>query len=157
DELMVNSGNEPFRVHINSPRVALNVHGPTRVEMSVNVPEGKKLDRVELYLTDPKMATLFGPPSLQTVDIPPTEGVGYLRAVATLKDDASQTPPVEDLVMINTPQFMEEVNVHLVELPTTVIRNGHPVTDLPETAFKVLDDGKPVKVTKFEHVDNLPL
>src|SRR5207245_5849817 len=66
-------------------------------------------------------------------------------------------PPVEDVVMINTPQFMQEVNVHLVELPTTVLRNGRPVTDLPETAFKVLDEGKPVKVTKFEHVSNLPL
>ena len=77
--------------------------------------------------------------------------------MASLKDDAGQQPPVEDLVMINTPQFMEEVNVHLIELPTTVIRNGHPVNDLPETAFKVLDEGKPVKVTKFEHVNNLPL
>jgi len=93
---------------------------------------------------------------VQTVDVPKTEGVGYLRAVATLKED-SEHPPVEDLVMINSPQFMEEVNVHLIELPTTVIRNGHPVNDLPETAFKVLDDGKPVKVTKFEHVNNLPL
>ena len=156
DELVINTGNEPFRVHIVSPRVALNVHGQTRVEMAVNVPEGKKLDHLELFLNDTRMATLFGPPWVQTIEVPKSEGVGYLRAVATLKDDAAQ-PPVEDLVMINTPQFMEEVNVHLIELPTTVIRNGRPVNDLPETAFKVLDDGKPVKVTKFEHVDNLPL
>ncbi len=156
DELVINTGNEPFRVRIVSPRVALNVHGKTRVEMAVNVPDGKKLDNVELFLNDTRLATLFGPPWVQTIDIPKTEGVGYLRVVATLKDEPAQ-PPVEDLVMINTPQFMEEVNVHLIELPTTVIRNGHPVNDLPETAFKVLDDGKPVKVTKFEHVDNLPL
>ncbi|HMC22748.1 MAG TPA: VWA domain-containing protein [Thermoanaerobaculia bacterium] len=156
DELLVNTGNEPFRVRIVSPRVALNVHGKTRVEMAVNVPDGKKLDNVELFLNDTRMATLFGPPWVQTVDIPKTEGVGYLRVVATLKDEPSQ-PPVEDLVMINSPQFMEEVNVHLIELPTTVIRNGRPVNDLPETAFRVLDDGKPVKVTKFEHVNNLPL
>ena len=44
--------------------------------------------------------------------------------------------------MINTPQFMEEVNVHLVELPTTVTRNGRPVNDLAEASFKVLDEGK---------------
>ena len=156
DEIVCNAGNEPFRVHIVSPRVALNVHGKTKVEMSVNVPDGKKLDNVELFLNDTKVATLFGPPWVQTIDIPKTEGVGYIRAVASLKDDPSEAP-VEDLVMINTPQFMEEVNVHLVELPTTVIRNGHPVNDVPETAFKVLDDGKPVKVTKFEHVNNLPL
>jgi Ca-activated chloride channel family protein len=52
---------------------------------------------------------------------------------------------------------MEEVNVHLVELPTTVLRNGHPINDLQEAAFKVMDEGKAVKVAKFEHLNNLPL
>src|SRR5207249_1627233 len=33
----------------------------------------------------------------------------------------------------------------------------HPVNDLRQAAFKVLDEGKPVSVTKFEHVTNLPL
>lgn len=155
DEIVVNTGNEPFRVRIVSPRVAIKLHGKTRVEMSVNTPEGKKLDKLELYLNDTRVATLYGPPYVQLIDVPQKEGVGYLRAVATLKDDP--TPAVEDVVMINTPQFMQEVNVHLVELPTTVLRNGRPVNDLSLDAFKVLDEGKPVKVTKFEHVSNLPL
>ncbi len=155
DELILNTGNDPFRVRIISPRIAFKLHGRTRVEMAVNVPEGKKLDRVDLFLNDTKMATLYGPPYVQTIEVPAQEGVGYIRAVAILKEDAQ--PPVEDLVMINTPQFMEEVNVHLVELPTTVLRNGHPVNDLPEAAFKVMDEGKPVKVAKFEHLSNLPL
>jgi len=155
DELILNTGNDPFRVRIISPRIAFKLHGRTRVEMAVNVPEGKKLDHLELFLNDTKMASLFGPPYVQTIEIPAQEGVGYIRAVAMLKEDAQ--PPVEDLVMINTPQFMEEVNVHLVELPTTVMRNGHPINDLLEPAFKVMDEGKPVKVAKFEHVDNLPL
>jgi Ca-activated chloride channel family protein len=155
DEINVNTGNDPFRVRIVSPRVAFKLRGATRVEMSVNVPEGKRLDHVELYLNQTRVATLFGPPYVQTIDVPPSEGVGYLRAVALLKDE--NQPPVEDLVMINTPQFMEEVNVHLVELPTTVLRNGRPINDLAEASFKVLDDGKPAKVAKFEHVTNLPL
>jgi Ca-activated chloride channel family protein len=155
DEIIVNTGTDPFRVRITSPRVAINLRGRTRVEMSVRVPDGKQLDKLELYLNETRVATLYDPPFVQTVDIPKNEGVGYLRAVATLKDDP--TPPIEDVVMINTPQYMEEVNVHLIELPTTVIVNGHPRNDLPETAFKVLDDGKPVKVSKFEHVVNLPL
>jgi len=155
DEIVLNTGNDPFRVRIISPRIAFKLHGRTRVEMAVNVPEGKKLDHVELFLNDTKMASLYGPPYVQTIEIPAQEGVGYIRAVASLQEDAQ--PPVEDLVMINTPQFMEEVNVHLVELPTTVMRGGHPVNDLPEPAFKVTDEGKPVKVSKFEHVNNLPL
>jgi Ca-activated chloride channel family protein len=155
DELILNTGNDPFRVRIVSPRVAFKLHGRTRVEMAVNVPEGKKLDHVELFLNDTKMASLYGPPYVQTIEIPAQEGVGYIRAVALLKEDPQ--PPVEDLVMINTPQFMEEVNVHLVELPTTVLRNGHPINDLAEASFKVMDEGKQVKVAKFEHVNNLPL
>jgi Ca-activated chloride channel family protein len=155
DELLLNTGNDPFHVRIISPRIAFKLHGRTRVEMAVNVPEGKKLDHVELFLNDIKMASLYGPPYVQTIEIPAQEGVGYIRAVASLKEDPQ--PPVEDLVMINTPQFMEEVNVHLVELPTTVLRSGHPINDLTESAFKVMDEGKPVKVAKFEHVNNLPL
>ncbi|HEY4642539.1 MAG TPA: VWA domain-containing protein [Thermoanaerobaculia bacterium] len=155
DEIVVNTGTDPFRVRIVSPRVALNIQGKTRVEMSVKTPEGKQLDKLELYLNETRVATLYDPPFVQLVDIPKNEGVGYLRVVATLKDDP--TPPIEDVVMINTPQYMEEVNVHLIELPTTVIVNGRPRNDLPEAAFKVLDEGKPVKVTKFEHVSNLPL
>ena len=155
DELVVNTGTDPFRVRIVSPRVAVNLHGKARIEMSAHVPEGKELDHLELYLNETKLATLYDPPYVQTINIPTTEGVGYIRVVAKLKDE--NAAPVEDLVMINTPQFMEEVNVHLVELPTTVLANGHPLTNLPETAFKVLDDGKPVKVTKFDYVKNLPL
>jgi Ca-activated chloride channel family protein len=155
DELMLNTGNDPFRVRIISPRIAFKLHGRTRVEMGVNVPEGKKLDHVDLFLNETKMASLYGPPYVQTIEIPEQAGVGYIRAVAELKDDPQ--PPVEDLVMINTPQFMEEVNVHLVELPTTVMRNGHPINDLAQNAFKVMDEGKAVKVAKFEHVNNLSL
>jgi Ca-activated chloride channel family protein len=155
DEIMVNTGTDPFRVRIVSPRVAVNLHGKTRVEMSVKTPEGKQLDKLQLFYNETPVATLYGPPYVQTIDLPQKEGVAYLRAVASLKDDA--TPPIEDVVMINTPQFMEEVNVHLIELPTTVLANGHPLTTLEQSSFKVLDEGKPVKIAKFEYVKNLPL
>jgi VWFA-related protein len=155
DEIEVNAGNEPFRVHIVAPRLAPRARGRTRVEMAVSVPDGKSLEKLELYLNQTRLATLFEPPFVQTIDISPQNGVAFLRAVATLKD--SELAPVEDVVMVNTPQFMAGVNVHLVELPTTTFRDGRPVNDLQEIDFKVLDDGKPVKVAKFEHVANLPL
>ncbi|HYS52138.1 MAG TPA: VWA domain-containing protein [Thermoanaerobaculia bacterium] len=153
DELVVNSGGGDFRVRIVSPRVAMKLSGRTRVQMAVTLPEGKKLQKLELYLNETRLATLYEPPFVQTVDLP--SRLGYLRAVATL-DDPDQ-PPVEDVVMINTPQYMQEVSVHLVELPTTVIRDGHPVGDLPQSAFSVFDEGQPVKLARFEHVTNLPL
>ncbi|HEX8410341.1 MAG TPA: VWA domain-containing protein [Thermoanaerobaculia bacterium] len=156
DEIVVNTGTDPFRVRIASPRVAPKLSGPVKVEVEVKVPEGKQLGGVELYWNETRVATLYDPPFVQTVNIPSTEGVGYLRAVAMLKDDP-ETDPVEDVVMVNTPDFMAEVDVHLVELPTTVLVGGKPVNDLQESAFKVLDEGQPVKIAKFEHVKDLPL
>jgi Ca-activated chloride channel family protein len=156
DEVDVNSGNDPFRLRILSPRVAPKLRGKTRVELSVQVPDKKKLEKVELFLGETRVATLYGPPFVQVVDVPAQEGIGYFRAVASLKD-APEQPPIEDVVMFNTPQYMGAVEVHLVELPTTVLREGRPINDLPESAFTVLDEGKPVKVAKFEQVTNLPL
>jgi Ca-activated chloride channel family protein len=98
---------------------------------------------------------MYNAPFLQTIDVPPNAGVGYLRAVAILKDESIQ--PVEDVVFINTPEYMEEVNVHLVELPTTVVSGGKVLTDLKKEDFKVMDEGKPSEITKFEYVRNLPL
>jgi Ca-activated chloride channel family protein len=153
DELIVNNGNDPFRVRINSPRVASKIHGKTRVEMSVGLPELKKLQKLELFVNETPAATLYAEPYVASVDVP--DSVGYLRAVATL-DDPNEAP-VEDVVIFNAPGQMEEVNVHLVEMPTTVLRDNHPVTDLDESAFRVIDDGKLAKIAKFEHVKDLPL
>ena len=155
DEIVVNTGTDPFRVRIASPRVAPKLSGPTKVEMEVKVPEGKDLASVELYWNETRVATLFDPPFVQTVDIPGVNGIGYLRAVATLTD--SQIDPVEDVVMVNTPEYMATVDVHLIELPTTVLVGGKPRNDLQETSFKVLDEGQPVKIAKFEYVKDLPL
>ncbi|MBV8519565.1 MAG: VWA domain-containing protein [Acidobacteria bacterium] len=155
DEIVVNTGTDPFRVRIASPRIAPKLSGPTRVELEVKVPEGKQLDGVELYWNQTRVATMFDPPYVQTVNIPASDGVGYLRAVAKLKDP--EVDPVEDVVMVNTPDYMETVDVHLVELPTTVLVGGKPKNDLGENAFKVFDEGQPVKLAKFEHVTNLPL
>jgi Ca-activated chloride channel family protein len=155
DEVIVNTGTDPFRVRIASPRVAPKLSGPTKVELDVKVPEGKELGSVELYWNETRVATMYDPPFVQTVQIPAGESVGYLRAVATLKD--SDVDPVEDVVMVNTPDFMTTIDVHLVELPTTVMFEGKPVNDLPQSAFKVLDQGQPVEIAKFEQVKDLPL
>lgn len=155
DELTVNSGTDPFRIRILSPRFAPSLEGLTRVEMEVNVPEGDELQSVELYWNETRLATLYDEPFVQTVDVPKSDGPGYLRAVATLKDSAA--PPLEDVVMVNTPAYMEELNVHLVELPTTVLIDGKPSDTLTEKSFKVLDDGKPVQIAKFDYVRDLPL
>ncbi|MGZ8866787.1 MAG: VWA domain-containing protein [Thermoanaerobaculia bacterium] len=154
DDIVANTGNDPFRVRIVSPRQG-TVKGRTRVEMAVKVPEGKEVGEVQLFLNEAKLATLYSAPYVQTIDVPETQGVGYIRAVAILKDDPA--PPIEDVVMINTPAHMETLDVHLIELPITVLLNGKPTSHLNQAAFKVFDEGKPVDVAKFEYVKNLPL
>lgn len=155
DELVANAGTDPFRVQIVSPRIANKLQGRVRVEIEASVPEGKELDHVELFLNETRLATMYSPPFVQTIDVPPNAGIGYLRAVAVMKGENAQ--PTEDVVFINTPEYMEEVNVHLVELPVTVVSSGKVLTTLTQNDFKVLDEGKPSKITKFEYVKNLPL
>ena len=155
DEVTVNTGTDPFRVRIASPRVAPKLSGPTRVELEVRVPAGKSLNHIELYWNETRIATMYDPPFVQTVHIPSEDGIGYLRAVASLKEEG--VDPSEDVVLINAPDYIENVDVHLVELPTTVLRDGKPVQGLSEAAFKVLDEGQPVKIAKFEYVKDLPL
>jgi Ca-activated chloride channel family protein len=155
DDLTVNTGTDPFRVRIVSPRVAPRLSGPTRIDMDVSVPDGEELASLELYWNETRLATLYDPPFVQTIDAPAAEGAAYLRAVATLKD--STIPPVEDVVVINTPAYMEELNVHLIELPTTVLVGGKPSDKLTEKSFRILDEGQPVPIAKFEYVRDLPL
>lgn len=154
DEIVVNVGTDPFRVRIVSPRVALDLKGKVRVQIDARAPEGKELAAVEVFLNDAKVATLYDPPFVQTVDVPANLGIGYLRAVATLKDSKEF---VEDVVLLNTPEFLEEVNVHLVELPTTVTVNGKPTNALDRAAFEVYDEKKKVELAKFDKVTDLPL
>ena len=155
DEVIVNTGTDPFRVRIASPRVAPKLSGAVKVEVDVRVPAGKALSGVELFWNETRVATLFDTPFVQTIHVPRSDGVGYIRAVAKLSDP--ETDPVEDVVLVNTPDYMETVDVHLVELPTTVTVGGKPVNTLDEKSFKVLDEGQPVQIAKFEHVKDLPL
>jgi Ca-activated chloride channel family protein len=154
DERTVNVGADPFRIRILSPRPGATVRGRVRVEVEAQVPEGKAVRHLEIFVNDLKMATLFGPPYVQTVSVDPS-GITTIRAVATAADDT--LAPAEDLVFLNTPEFMEHIQVRLIELPVTILRDGRPVEDLPREAFRVFDQDKPVAIERFEHLRDLPL
>ncbi|MBI2212797.1 MAG: VWA domain-containing protein [Acidobacteria bacterium] len=157
DDLTLNVGTDPFRVRIASPRVAMSVSGPLRVAMEASVPENKELERIELFFNETRLSTLYTPPFVATINVPPNKAIGYLRAVAYLKDDTA-TAPAEDIVFINTPDFMQNIQVLLVELPTSVINNkGHHLTGLSQQDFQILDEKKPVEIAKFEYQKDLPL
>ena len=155
DEIVINTGADPFRVHIAHPRIAPKVEGQTRVEIDLEIPEGEELERIDLYLNEDLIGSMYERPFVQTILVPSDLDVGYLRAVAVTKGEEPRE--VEDVVFINTPQFIQEVDVHLVELPTTVLRDGRPVQDLPRSSFTVYDSGSEVEIAKFEYVRDIPL
>jgi Ca-activated chloride channel homolog len=155
DELILNAGTDPFHVRIVSPSIASKAQGRVRVEMEASIPDGRKLRHLELYLNETKLATLYDPPFVQSIVVPASLPIAYLRAVATLDDEGLQ--PAEDVVFLNAPEFMQQVEVHLIELPVTVLHGGKPVKGLQQSAFRVTDGGAPATISKFEYVTDLPL
>ena len=80
--------------------------------------------------------------------------MSYVRAVAYMADGNS----TEDVVLINAPDYGEEVDVDFVELFTTVVdRKGKAVEGLTEKDFTVLEDGVQQQVRRFELVRDLPI
>jgi Ca-activated chloride channel homolog len=79
--------------------------------------------------------------------------LGYLRVVGALDDGTV----AEDLRYVNAPAYVSEVTVDAVELFTTVMEKGRPVSGLQLSNFKVFEDGVLQKIESFENVKNLPL
>src|SRR5438105_8964886 len=51
-------------------------------------------------------------------------------------------------------KLSETINVHVVEVPVTVVdRDGNPVRGLSEANFQVFDDGKKQALTSFDAID----
>jgi Ca-activated chloride channel family protein len=153
DEYIVNEGREIFRVRVMSPEKGAKVSGPTKVVAAVAVPEGKTLQKLEIYSNERRVATLYQPPFEQTVNIQEGKSLGYVRIVGTLEDGTV----AEDLRYVNAPAYISEVSVDAVELYTTVTDKGRPVPGLQQSNFKVFEDGVLQKVESFEYVKNLPL
>jgi VWFA-related protein len=154
DELVLNASSHRLRVHIQSPLSGQRFENSVRFAADVEVPEGEHVERLEIFLDEAPVATLYQPPYEQPVLLPGTGEIAYLRAVAYLADGSS----TEDHVFINAPPGLDEIEVQLVELYASVIdRQGHPVPDLAATDFTVVEDDAPQEVVRFEQVRDLPI
>ena len=154
DDLLINSGGYRFVVKLREPRKGKTYSKSLQARIEVEVPEGRTLDRVELFLNEDRVATLYQEPFVQPVILPPGQPVAYVRAVAYLPDGNS----TEDLVFINAPDYLEELEVQFVELYTSVVdRQGRPITGLGPESFQIKEDGVPQKLARFETVESLPI
>lgn len=155
DEVLLNTGPHRFSVRLVEPQAGKSYQASLRAQAQVDVPEGEKLDRVEVYLNETLLATLYQPPYVQPVLIPQDQKLTYVRAVAYLADGNSS----EDTVLVNVPgDFTDRVDVQFVELYTSVVDGrGRPVEGLARDDFKVYEDGVEQEVRRFELVRDVPI
>ncbi|MEM7583142.1 MAG: VWA domain-containing protein [Acidobacteriota bacterium] len=154
DEKMINSGQHRFAVRLVEPRRNKTYRSSVRAQADVLLPDGEVVQRVEFYLNETLVSTLYQPPFIQPIVLPEGEAVGYVRAVAYTPDELS----TEDLVFINAPENFEEIEVDFVELYTAVLdRSKRPVDTLSQADFSVLEDGVAQELLRFEQVRNLPI
>lgn len=154
DEVILNQPKGALRVTILAPRRGERLQGTTTARAEVVVPEGRRVDSVEFWINNSLQAAVERPPWQAEVVVPGGTEMAYLSVVAIL-DDGSRA---EDVRFLNAPQFLEEVDVNLVELYTAVTDgSGRLVDHLAREDFEVYEDKRRQTVTKFELMQNLPL
>lgn len=154
DQVLLNGGRHRFAVQLVEPRRGKTYRSSLRAEAQAQAPEGVGIERVEFYLNETQVATVYQPPYIQPIVLPENEMVGYVRAVAFTSDGNS----TEDLVFINAPDNVETLDINYVELYTTVLDGGkRPVEGLAAADFLVSEDGVPQEIARFEQVRNLPI
>ena len=154
DEIQLNPGGQRFRARLIEPRAGKSYRHSVPAVVDVQAPDGKTVERVELYLDERRVATLYQPPFAQPLLLPEEQAMVYVRALAYLTDGNT----TEDVVFINAPDALEEIDVQMVEVYATVHdREGRPVLGLEESAFAVLEDGARQQLRRFEWVNDLPI
>jgi len=153
DEMILNEGREAFRVRITAPDKGVKLAGAVRVMADLAIPETKELEGLEFYVNEKLAGVVKQPPWEKLVDVPRSADLGFLRVVASLTDGTK----AEDLRYYNAPKYLTEERVQAVELFTSVLSKGRPVTGLSKEAFTILEDGVQQVLDGFEVVTNLPL
>ena len=156
DALEVNQATQRFAVHLLEPRAgAKPARGrPLRARAEVRVPDGRTLDRVEIYVDESRVATLYQAPFAQALPATGGGAAHFVRAVAYLKDGET----AEDTVLLDAPGYVEHLDVRVVEVYAAVKGpDRRPLTDLQASDFTLLDGGAPQTLSRFEKVTDLPI
>lgn len=154
DERMLNTGTHRFAVRLEEPRADRRYRRSLRAEADVVVPKSEVVERVEFFMNETKVSTLYQEPWIQPIVLPQGEQISYVRAVAYTPDGRT----AEDTVFVNAPENFDYIDVDFVELYTLVLdKENHPVHGLELGDFTVLEDGVEQDVVRFEKVENLPI
>ncbi|HBL30401.1 MAG TPA: hypothetical protein DD490_26500 [Acidobacteria bacterium] len=154
DEVIINQPRGALGVWITEPPKGKRVTGTKAlVKAEVMIPDGRRIEALELRLNDQVVTSLAKPPWQAELTLP-GDDVVYVTAVAVL-DDGTRAEAVR---FLRAPEYMEEVEVNLVELYVTVTDRGNQlVGGLTQNDFEVLEQGRRQEIAKFELVENRPL
>ncbi len=154
DEMLINSAANRFQVRLAEPQRGKRYEKSLLARADIKVPEGKTIERVEFFLNETRVATIYQPPYQQPMVLPKGEQIAYVRAVAFLADGNS----TEHLVFVNAPENMAEMSINFVELYTSVFdREKRPVEGMGQKDFTVTEDGVKQDISRFERVTDLPI
>jgi len=153
DEIIVNAGEHRFAVRLLEPRDGRSYDQSLVAKAEVDVPKDRSLERVEFYLDERRVATLFQEPFAQPIRLQSAGAVSYVRAVAFLADGST----TEDVVFVNSPDLLERMEVQFVELYAAALdQEGRQIEGLDSNSFTVLEDGVEQQIVRFDRVENLP-
>ncbi len=154
NEVLINAGRHRFAVRLVEPKRGKRYARSVRAEADVLVPEGEGVSRVEFFVNETLISTVYQPPYVQPILLPEDEPIAYVRAVAYTPDGTS----TDDWVFVNAPDDLDIVDVNYVELYTTVLdREKHPVDGLTIADFSISEDGVAQEPRRFEQVTELPI
>jgi Ca-activated chloride channel family protein len=154
DELLINSAANRFQVRLTEPQRGKRYENSLLARADVSAPDGQTVQRVEFYFNETLVATAYQPPYQQPILLPKGGDISYVRAVAYLADGNS----TENVVFVNAPENMAEVEINYVELYTTVLdRERRPVQGLTQKDFAVAEDGVKQEISRFERVNDQPI
>ena len=154
DEVVVNQPRGALGIWIVDPPKGRRINsGKVTARAEIMIPDGRRVDGVEFKINDTPVTKLVRPPWQTEVEVPPAD-LAYITAIVTL-DDGSHAEAVR---FLKSPQYLEEIDVDLVELFVAVTdKSNQPVLGLEQGDFEVYEAGKKQEIAKFEQVQNLPL
>lgn len=153
DEVALNQLKGRLAVRILAPPPGRRVVGETIARAEVVVPEDRRVREVDFLVNEKLQARLDRPAWEAKVHVP-DEVLTYLTVSAELDDNSRQ----EAVRILASPQAMEQVDVSLVELYTTVTDpGGELVRGLSVADFDVREEGRRQKLARAELVEDRPL
>jgi len=154
DRTTINGGPHRFAIRLLEPHPGRRYEGSVHAVAEIDLPTGERLDRVEFFLNEARIARLHEAPWAQTIPLPENQRITYLRALAVLDDGNSS----EDTVFVNAPRDLDRLRVDFVELFVGVHdRKGEVVDSLGGQDFEVFEEGVQQKIARFEFVRDLPV